>query len=405
MQPNRRDFLRVSAGAALLTAVAGDDAAAARPAHATSRGSSPDSGYEPWLVVDDAALHANAREVARLAGGRPVLAVIKNDAYGLGITRVGPVLDAAPAITGFAVVKPEEALALRASGVRKPILLMGLADVETGVELVRHDVQLAAFTDDAVSRLEAISRATGEPVPVHLYIDSGMGRMGLRHDRALPWLGALARARHVRIAGTFTEFAESDESDAAQLARFTALAAAAREQGVQLGPLHAASSHGLFFRNDAGLDMVRPGLVLYGAYPAGARQLEAAQLTPAFRLHARVVRVERVLPGDGVSYGRSYVAERPTWIATLPVGHADGYPRRAVNGGHVLIGGRTYPVIGAVSASHTIVELGDEAGVAIGDIATLVGPDHPDILPNTLAERAEISVYDVLMHLARMRRA
>jgi alanine racemase len=122
-------------------------------------------------------------------------------------------------------------------------------------------------------------------------------------------------------------------------------------------------------------------------------------------LKAKVVRVERIEPGDGVSYGRNYVATRPTWIATLPVGHADGFSRRAIEGGHVWIGGRSYPIIGAVSASHTIVEIGDDARVALGDEATLVGPDDPAIHPNTLAENAGISVYDVLMHLTRLNRS
>jgi len=101
-----------------------------------------------------------------------------------------------------------------------------------------------------------------------------------------------------------------------------------------------------------------------------------------------------------VSYGRRYVAERSVWIATLPVGHADGYPREAVEGGRVLIGERTYPAIGAVSASHTIVEVGDEPAVRVGDVATLLGPDHPDIHPNRLAEAVGVSAYDLLMHLS-----
>jgi alanine racemase len=109
--------------------------------------------------------------------------------------------------------------------------------------------------------------------------------------------------------------------------------------------------------------------------------------------------VERLEAGDAVSYGREYVADRPTWIATLPVGHADGYPRRAVDGCEVLLGGRTYPVIGAVSASHTILEVGDDPAVGVGDEAILVGPDHPAVHPNEIADRAGISVYDVLMHL------
>ena len=151
---------------------------------------------------------------------------------------------------------------------------------------------------------------------------------------------------------------------------------------------------------DAHLDLVRPGISLFGAYPtdAGAER-SIAELRCAVRLRARVVRVEQLRPGDSVSYGRHYVAERPVWTATLPVGHTDGYPREAVNGAEVLIGTRLYPVIGAVSASHCIVELGDEAGVGVGDVATLLGPDAPEIQPNPLAVATGTSVYDRLMHL------
>jgi len=116
-------------------------------------------------------------------------------------------------------------------------------------------------------------------------------------------------------------------------------------------------------------------------------------------LSARIVRVERLEPGDSVSYGRNYVAEKPTWVATIPIGHADGYPRNAVNGCEVKIGDGLYEVIGAVSASHTIVELGDEKGAEVGDEAVLIGPDDPAVSPNAISERAGISVYDVLMHL------
>jgi len=114
-----------------------------------------------------------------------------------------------------------------------------------------------------------------------------------------------------------------------------------------------------------------------------------------------VARVEHLREGDTVSYGRAWRAERPTWTATLPVGHADGYPRRAVDGCEVLIGGSLYPVIGAVSASHTIVALGDEPSAAVGDVATLVGPDDSAIHPNEVAQRTKSSVYDVLMHLGQ----
>ncbi len=125
-----------------------------------------------------------------------------------------------------------------------------------------------------------------------------------------------------------------------------------------------------------------------------------ADLRPAVRFRTRVVRVERLQPGDGVSYGRNYIAERPTWVATLPAGHTDGVPRQAVQGARVLIGDRLHPVIGAVSASHAIVEVGEERTVQVGDVATLVGPDRPELHPNAVAAATGRSVYDILMHLS-----
>jgi len=200
-----------------------------------------------------------------------------------------------------------------------------------------------------------------------------------------------------------TELTEDRAFDQEQVQRLTSLADQARASGVAIrGPLHAASSHAVFNHPETRLDAVRPGISLFGAYPTDdGNERAIATLQVAFSLRARVVRVERMRVGDTVSYGRRFRAESPTWIATIPVGHADGYPRRAVNGVKVVIGGRPYPVIGAVSASHCIVNLGSDTTVKVGDVCMLVGPEHPDIHPNTLAMAAGVSVYDVLMHLAQ----
>jgi alanine racemase len=226
-----------------------------------------------------------------------------------------------------------------------------------------------------------------------------MSRMGVPYHRALPWLEGLART-DLTVDGTFMGFTEEADFDREQLRRFQGVVERARAGGIALGALHAASSNGVFHLPEAHLDMVRPGIALFGAYPSDwQRERAMAELRPAVRLRARVVRVEQLRAGDGVSYGHNYVADRPTWVATLPVGHTDGVPREAVEGAKVLIGGRLYPIIGAVSASHSIVEVGDEERVRIGDEATLLGPDHPELAPNAVAAATGRSVYDVLMHL------
>ncbi len=357
-------------------------------------------GYDPVLDVDASAIRHNVSEIARLCSGRPIMAVVKNNGYGLGVSNVGRILDGLDAVVGLAVVKPDQAIALRDAGIRKPILLMGLFSEEDGAELAARSIHLAPYTDGVHRVLARYAAAQNREIPVHLYLDTGMNRVGVPFRRAIPWIETIASEAGIRIEGTFMGFTEDDDFDPVQLTRLLDVATTARGRGIDVGPLHAASSHGVFFRPNAMLDMVRPGLVLYGAYPSGAQSMVRADLRPALRLRARVVRVERLEAGDGVNYGRNFVAERPTWVATIPVGHADGYPRNAVNGCEVLIGDRLFKVIGAVSASHTIVELGREKLAEVGDEATLIGPDNPAVFPNTIAERAGISVYDVLMHLS-----
>lgn len=355
--------------------------------------------FDPWLEVDAAALQYNARTVARLAGGRPVLAVVKNNAYGLGLTTVASVLEPMSEIQGFAVVKAAEAIALRDAGVRKPILLLALFSAQDGEELARRDIQFSLCTNDAAARVMQAAKRAGRRPAAQFYLDTGMSRMGIPYHRAMPVLAQAARL-DIEIMGTFTGFTEETDFDREQLRRFVEFTDAARNSGAELGPLHAASSHAVFNFADSHLDQVRPGIALFGAYPSDhTAESEIAKLQAAVSLKARIVRTEKLRTGDSVSYGGHYVADKPVWVATIPAGHTDGIPRTAVDGSRVLVNGRLYPVIGAVSASHTIIEIGDEPSVNIGDVATLMGPEHDAIHPNAVASTSSTSVYDILMHL------
>jgi alanine racemase len=356
--------------------------------------------FDPWLEVDRAALTHNTRAVARLAGGRPVIAVVKNNAYGLGLETAGSLLDALGEVSHLAVVRPDEALTVRKGGARKPILLMGPATEEELLELAPLDVIQSPYRDVAPALLARVAQRTGRPVRVHLYLDTGMHRMGMPVSQALPWTEALSRARGVRIEGAFTELTEDADFDRQQAARLRAFQSAARERGITIPLLHAASSDAIMHQtSDAFLDAVRPGLALYGGY-VSERAMQRGALRPAYRLKARVVRVDHLTAGEGVSYHRRYTADRPVWTATLAVGHVDGYPSGAVKGCEVLAKGRLFPVIGTVSASHTIIALGEEQQLDVGDEVTLVGPDHPAIHPNEIAKRAGWSEYNMFMHLS-----
>jgi len=401
MHWSRRSFLGTTAAGIVPASLIAREVVESSPDRPVGAQTVPSDRFDPWVEVLPTALAHNVAQVSRLSGGRPILAVVKNNAYGLDLVTTARILEPMQEIAGFAVVKTEAALSLRNGGITKPVLHMGITTPSDGVELVRAGVQPSLYTDDAVRRVAQMAEAMGRPIDAQIYLDTGMSRMGMPYHRALPWLQELAARGDVRLQGTYMAFTEEADFDVEQLDRFERLATEARASGVELGSLHAASSGAVYEFPGAHLDLVRPGIALYGSYPNDAdAQRQKAPLQCAFRFRARVVRVEQLRTGDSVSYGRTYVAERPTWIATIPAGHVDGVPGRAVDGGRILIGGRTYPVVGSVSASHTIVELGNETDVGVGDIATILGPDHPDIEPDRVAAATGPGVYNLLMHLS-----
>lgn len=375
-------------------------AAAALPAVAVqvSPAAARHSVFDPWVEVNPRTLRANASAVHRRSRV-PILAVIKNNGYGAGVVNTAQALSSSEAVAGFAVIKLHEAVALREAGVRKPVLLMGpAADADLAV-LARRDIALMVYTPIA-SALQRAARAAGRELGVHVCVDTGLGRVGVPDGQALALIIELARTRGVRIDGLMMTFTEDATFDREQLRRFAQVTGEVERAGIRVHAKHAASSYGLFQHPDAFLDMVRPGMALYGIYPeAQFRTGGVMELVPAIALKTRVVYVKQLQPGDSAGYNRAYVAERPVWIATLPVGHADGLPRAAAKGGRVRIGGELYPIIASVSASHTIVEIGSERRVGIGDEVTLFDATE-GTRPEDLAAACGASVYDLTMHLS-----
>jgi alanine racemase len=389
---NRREFVARSAAAAVSPFVL--DTRVGSFVRVTT------ASFDPWLEIDAAALAHNVRTAARLAGGKPVIAVAKNNAYGLGLATAGPLFDRMTEVPLLAVVRPEEALALRKAGVKKPVLLMGPASEEELLELVPLDVIQSPYRAEAPVLLTRVSQRLKRPVRVHLYVDTGMHRMGIPVADAATWIQSMTKSGAVRIEGAFTELVEDADFDRAQAAKLRAMQSDARAQGIAIAQLHAASSDAIQHQTtEAFLDAVRPGLTLYGGYVSD-RAIAQGGFRPAYRLKARVIRVDKLNAGDGVSYHHRWKADKPAWTATLAMGHVDGYPSGAIKGCEVLVRGRLYPVIGNVSASHTVLLLGDEQTIQVGDEATLVGPDHPALHPNEIAKRAGYSEYNMFMHLS-----
>jgi alanine racemase len=355
------------------------------------------SSFDPRVELNAANVRHNVGEIARLTK-RPILAVIKNNGYGAGVVEVARVLEPLAEIHGYAVVKMDEAFRLRDAGLRKPILLMGPFDTRQLRDLAAREIVPMVYKPLG-SEIDAASASLGRRVPVHVCVDTGLGRVGVSHREAADFIRALHRLPSVLIEGTMMTFTEDAEFDREQLTRFTALSEKLAVERIQIGRRHAASSFTLFQHKDAFLDMVRPGMAVFGVYSETPfRTAGVMDLRPAVALRARVVYVKRLQKGESAGYNRAYVAERDVWVATLPVGHADGVPRAAAKGAKVRIGDAMYPVIASVSASHMIVELGDETKVQAGDVATIFDWQEGS-RPEDVSAACGASVYDLLMHL------
>ncbi|MCI0486646.1 MAG: alanine racemase [Blastocatellia bacterium] len=388
MKTTRRSIFK----AALALPAIGSDLLASETARHSN------SSFDPWVEIHAANLRHNVNEIRRRVASKPILAVIKNNGYGAGVAGVARILEPLPAIAGFAVIKLNEALALRDAAIKKPVLLMGPFDERDLAEAVARDVSLMVYTP-AGEVFDRVSRRLQKPVSMHVCVDTGIGRVGVPHTQAASLIRNLASHKSIRIQGTMMTFTEDAEFDREQLARFQTLSSTLEKEGIRLGRKHAASSFALFQHEDAFLDMVRPGMAVFGIYSEKEfRSAGILELRPSLALRARVIYVKQLRRGESAGYNCAYVAEKDVWVATLPVGHADGLPRVAAKGARVRIGGRMYPIIASVSASHSIIEIGPEPRVRLCDVATVFDWQEGS-RPEDVAAACGASVYDLTMHL------
>jgi alanine racemase len=338
----------------------------------------PWPGLRPaWLEVDLGAIAANARQLATEVAPSQLMAVVKADAYGHGAVPVARAAIAAGAgWLGVALV--EEALELREAGISAPILVLSEPHPAAADVCVDQRIAVTLCTPAGVRVFGMAGRLAGRPVPVHLKVDTGMHRQGCA-PADLPELVRLALAeRGLEVEGLWSHFAVADEPAAVattdqQLEAFERAVGVAAEQGLVPRWRHLANSAGATLRADARFDLVRVGIELYGLAPAPALADAVSQrLRPALALRAAVSAVRAVEAGERVSYGHRWAAQRPTRVATLPVGYADGI-RRGLSGRiRVLLGGRELPQIGTITMDQLMVDIGD-APIEVGEVATLLG--------------------------------
>ncbi len=328
--------------------------------------------------VDLGALVRNVRALRSVAPGVALLAMVKADAYGHGAGLIARALET-EGVEMLGVALVEEGLALRQAGVGAEILVLGGA-YEGGWEaMVQASLYPAVFREDQLEALAAAARKLGTVPRAHLKVDTGLARLGAQPGE-VPALLARARALQVDLQGVMSHFANADLADAGvtqeQLKKFRAVLAQVDAAGFRPRWRHLANSAAMVAlpsaREGEHLNLVRPGLALYGLSPAPWIVLPQP-LEPVLSWKTAVVHLKTVPPGTAVSYGGTWTARRPTRIATLPVGYADGYPRRLSNRGQVLVRGQRVPLVGRVCMDLCMVDVTDVPGVALGDEVVLLG--------------------------------
>jgi alanine racemase len=355
--------------------------------------------------VSLAALTHNCRQACALVGsGVRVIAVVKADGYGHGALAAARAFLRGGA-TLLGVSSLAEGLELRRAGVGEPVIALGGLFAEEATDAVAHDVAVAAWTRDVVDALAAAARAAGRPARVHVKVDTGMTRLGLDVDDVREFGRLLRSIRDVEVAGVFSHLASADDVEQAvvqaQIARFRGVVTALREAGVVPGLVHLANSAAVLSAPAAHFDAVRPGIMLYGYAPA-PHLATRADLRPALRLSTRVTQLRRIPAGRPVGYGGTWVAARPSTIATLPVGYADGYHRLASNRAAVVVRGRRVPIAGRVCMDHVMVDVTDVPGVVAGDRVVMMGEAGGAAVPaDELARWCETIPYEMLTAVAK----
>jgi alanine racemase len=349
--------------------------------------------------VDLAALAHNLAYVRRLAPKSDVLAVVKANAYGHGAIEVARALQRL-AVTRFAVATVDEGLVLRQAGVHDDIVVMGATVPAQFSELVAHRLTPVLFRADMVQTFADKVPPAARPYPVHIKVDTGMGRLGLAGVELPDLISSSVFRTALHLEGVMTHLADADNENRqhteTQLGRFQQSLDALRQHGFAVPLVHAANSAAIANYPASHYSLVRPGLLLYG-YHTAAQGALPGEVRPILTWKATVAHLHHIQRGDSVSYNRTFIAPRPSRIAVLPVGYADGYNRLLSNRGAVLIGGRRAPIVGRVCMDMTMADVTDVPEVTIGDDAVLIGQQGEEcITAADLAAWQETIPYEIL---------
>ena len=336
--------------------------------------------YRVYAAIDLDAVCHNISEIKKLVGpDTKIMPVIKADGYGHGAVPVAKALNKI-GVDGFAVAIIEEGIALRKQGITKPILILGYTSEYQYASLIQHEIEQTVFSYEMAEAISKFAVTMKKEARIHIKVDTGMNRIGFKPtEESVGQVQRIQKLPNIKIQGIFTHFACADEEDKTsaryQKKLIDQFVSKIEEKGIEIPVKHVSNSAAIMDLRECRMDMVRSGIITYGLYPSEEVDKSAIDLKPALSLISHVIHVKEVGPGEGVSYGSTFVTDRKTRIATIPVGYADGYPRALSSRGRVIIRGQYAPIIGRICMDQFMVDVTDIEGVSVMDRVTLVGTE------------------------------
>jgi len=366
-----------------------------------------------WAEVDLRAVKHNLREIKRLTKchslvlpTRPkitaqakVLAVVKADAYGHGMVAVAQAIE--KDIYYFGVSNSAEAITLRKAGIKKPILLFESTFANLADDIVKYDLTATVCTHQLAAAINKHAKRAKKIAPVHLKIDTGMSRLGVSFEEAMDFIREVASLKNIYVEGIYTHFPSADTNKALTEKQLKLLHQFVQRLDVlafRVPLVHAANSMGLAGYKTKMVNLVRPGLMIYGLLPSAG--IQKLNLKPALQIKSKVIFLKTLEKGTGVSYGHRFVAKHRMQIAIIPIGYNDGYFRSLSNKASVLIAGRRCPILGNVTMDQIIVDVSRVKNVKLGSRVTILGKDQKKtITADELAKHAKTINYEIVCSL------
>lgn len=359
--------------------------------------------YRPtWAEVDLSAVRDNIKAIrVRVGANVRIMPAIKADGYGHGAVAVSKACLKAGA-DALCVACIEEAIILRNAGIGAPILILGCSTDDAAAEIVQNDITATVCNIEFARNLSDVAQKQHKNARVHVKVDTGMGRIGIRPEKVLEFVSELKSLPGLSVEGMFTHFPTSDETDRSftlsQIETMRKLRDALKRQGAGTLMVHASNSAGILAFPEANFDAVRPGIMIYGCYPSSEVE-KSVPIREAMIVKTRIVFLKESDAGTTISYGRTHALKRKSKVATLPIGYGDGYPRLLSNRGEAAIRGVRVPVIGRVCMDQIMVDVTDVPGVQVGDEVVLYGGGYDYLNMSRVAESIGTISYELFCNL------